>query len=75
MVTLQGAAGVSPAGFSVTRRLILPARCRQHTIQTFALESSHVRIFVAFVLEFLALRLGALLGLPPFSLPQSPQAT
>src|SRR6266699_2635184 len=26
MLTLQGAAGVSPAGFSVTHRLILPAR-------------------------------------------------
>src|SRR5213596_1555276 len=33
MVTLQGAAGVSPAGLSVRHRLILPARCRQHAKQ------------------------------------------
>jgi len=28
--TLESAAGVSQAGLSVTPRLILPARCRQH---------------------------------------------
>src|SRR2546425_8716883 len=43
MVALQRAAGLSPVDRSVTDRLILPARCRQHAEQIHLRSSWHMK--------------------------------